>query len=87
MKRRYHEVGREGTTQLFQECGNARGEVLHVDEAPSGETTPLGSRLAIITLDQDGVHYTFEDVVTGPAQVATESYRRGWDETFTSKAN
>lgn len=87
MKRRYHLAGRDGTTQLFTECGDESGRIIRGDKAVDGKPVPLGSESAVLTPDRDGVHYEIETLSSGPAQVASEKYRRGWDDTFGARAN
>lgn len=87
MKRRYHLVGRDGATQLFTECGDESGKIVRGDRAVNGKPVPLGSEIAFLTPDRDGVHFEIETLTSGPAQVATEGYRRGWEETFGAVVN
>ncbi len=84
MKRRYHLVGREGATQLFTECGDESGQIIRGDRAVIGKPAPIGSEIAVLTPDRDGVHFEIETLSSGPAQVASAEYRRGWEETFGS---
>ena len=89
VKKRYHEIGRDGTSHLFEECGS--GDVYRFEAAQSGKAVPMGAKLAWVQPDDDGEHYSVDVLDTGagagPAQIATEAYRGGWDRTFGAGAN
>lgn len=100
-KQRFHYAGvdEEGKA-TFVECNPQATEdddvtVVKGRPAEAGKAPPWGSRLAYVHQEGDGEHYTLEDAVEGgdfakssgkgPAQVATEAYRSGWQETFGGK--
>lgn len=87
MKRRYHLAGQDGATRLFTECGDETGRILRGARAIDGRPAPFGSEIAFCTPDRDGVHFEIETLTSGPAQVASADYRRGWEGTFGSRAN
>jgi hypothetical protein len=87
VKRRVHYSRRLDGKIAIEGCG---------DDPTVGTVTPLregvplvpGKPIVKLTPDSDGVHADLETVYegerSGPAQVATEQYRRGWTETFTN---
>jgi hypothetical protein len=84
-RKRYCHAGYDDEGRaLFTEHGSDGTEMRTIVGSPeSGKPIPPGRGLALVTAEADGRHVTMEDVVMpGPAQVATESYRRGWDATF-----
>jgi hypothetical protein len=83
-RRRYHFVGHnEKGEAAFEECST--GKLLGVRPIVEGKPILPGTGLAMVYPDEDGDHVEMEDVIEpsgGPAQVATERYRRGWDRMF-----
>ncbi len=82
MKKRFHHAGYTPEGDLVYADGSERRVLTGTPEP--GKPIPPGTGLSLVTFESDGEHAVMEDVVTpgGPPQVATESYRQGWDRTF-----
>jgi hypothetical protein len=72
---------------VFEDCET--GELVGAHPMKSGKPILPGQQLATITRHADGEHYSVDEIDTGagtgrsgPPQVATESYRSGWEATF-----
>lgn len=91
MKPRYHYEGRDDAGKhVFTECGSDR--VMVVTEAEHGKPLPPGRDLVCMKPCEDKEHYEAETVTVtvntdGPAQVASEEYRSGWDRIFKKELN
>jgi hypothetical protein len=82
-EKRFHEIGDDRGTRLFEECGDESGRIYRAEPARSGRSVPLGAELAQLTCEEDGAHWRVEVIASaGPAQVSTPAYRDGWDATF-----
>ncbi|MBV8284106.1 MAG: hypothetical protein JO175_05600 [Candidatus Eremiobacteraeota bacterium] len=87
MKRRYCHAGyNENGDPVFVEHGNPSAPTRALTGvAVEGKPVAPGSGLALVEFEEDG-HAMMEDVVeptsSGPAKVATDAYRRGWDKAF-----
>lgn len=84
-KKKFHIVGKdESGNPVFEERGSKKPEVFSV--APMKEGRPIDPDVELVHLRPDGEgHFTKCPLGTarsGPAQVATDSYRSGWDATF-----
>lgn len=85
-RKRHHVVGAlpDGAT-VFQDCET--GAVRAMNPLQEGKPIPSDARLALAEPEDDGEHVMMQDlgdVHSGPAQVATASYRSGWDRTFSN---
>ncbi len=87
MKAHYAGRGSRGE-DVFHETGGNR--CLHAVPLKSGETVRLGEVAATVVPTEDG-QFEIETMdgspfpTSGPAQVATKSYRDGWDRVFGDK--
>jgi hypothetical protein len=78
-----HFLGSADGSNVFEDCKT--GEIVSARPLESGKPILPGQHLATVTKDADGAHYAIDVVPlghSGPAQVATESYRSGWEATF-----
>lgn len=66
--------------------GKDRSPRTLIGPAEDGKPIPPGCGLASVEVDDDGEHAMIEEIVaaphSGPAQVATDVYRKNWDATF-----
>ncbi len=82
---RYHVVGTDRDTHLFEECGDTSGELYRLAPCKSGQ--PINGQLVTVTRE-DEEHFRFDAVeLSGPVQVATPAYRKGWADTFGGAPN
>jgi len=91
-KRRHCLVGfNDEGRPLFKAAGSKRVYVV-CDTLEEGKALPPGYGLAHVEVEPDGRHAMIENIVApperdesdsaGPAQVATDAYRKGWERTF-----
>jgi len=89
MKKKYHYEGRDDDgTDVFSECGSDRS--LGLKSPEYGEPLQPGQAVVQVKPLADREHFEIDTIVeraedgtiSGPAQVATEEYRNGWDATF-----
>lgn len=92
--KKYHYEGKEQDSgcHIFTEC-NGPG-IFRFRKMESGKTTPMGAELVNIRKCRgNNPHFEVtslldgQDLSSGPAMVATEQYRSGWNRTFGNKPN
>lgn len=90
MKKKYHYNGRDTDTgaDIFSECGGDEALLL----GPAEHGKPLQPGQKFVQLKRTDSHFEIESVIDsdgheGPAQVATEKYRSGWEATFGERPN
>jgi hypothetical protein len=94
-KKKYHYEGRDPDTghEVFSECGTKKSLGLKIPE--HGEPLHPGQAIVQIRPHADREHFEIDtilareadgSVISGPARVTTDEYRKGWDATFAGDA-
>jgi len=92
-KKKYHYEGRDDDgVDVFSECGTDKSLGLKIPK--NGQLLQPGQAVVQVTKSDDK-HFEIETViaraedgsVSGPAQVATDGYRNGWEATFGERPN
>lgn len=96
--KKFHYEGEDASGSVFlSECtDDDRKVVVRLDKPKSGAPIPMGRELCRVKPDDSG-HFEIDESLAGPlfednssggggpAMVATNEYRDGWDRTFGSK--